>query len=201
MADHNFENEQVLQALGVKDIQSAMEIMNEMTSEFVTEQKDEGKLNNEIEDLLSGIDFQQSLSQNDTSSVSPICITSSPEDIVETSSVSPTCIPSSLQEENNVDMQISSPELFPMEQETTENLLPQYVECTTPGVVFAMEEDISQPEMIVMKDETPAEPVIIPMEHQTSEPILQPFTSSEVKTPENISINAVSIFILNILYH
>ena len=53
--------------------------MMPMTQEFVSELNDgEGKLNEEIDDLLNGIDFQQSLSQE----------------------TSQTCIPSTFPEEN-----------------------------------------------------------------------------------------------------
>ena len=81
-------------------------MMEPMSQEYVTEvDEDEVKLNAEINSLLEGIDFQQSLSQDK----------------------SPTCIPSSFPEENgfnceqqdniNRDEDISSPALFSEEKE------------------------------------------------------------------------------------
>jgi len=192
MAAYNFENEQVIQALGVNDMNSAMEIMNEMNTEFVTEQPQEGKLNKEIDDLLKGIDFQDSWTQDDPSSATPICITSSPEeDNVETSTVSPTCIPSSLPEENNVAIQISSPELFPMETEITSNgVLPMEQEIISNLFHNDDDDDEMSPSEVFFIQEDSVQPQILPMEQ---EPILHPFTCSEEKTPEKISLNAVSI--------
>ena len=79
--------------------------MEPMSQEYVTEvDAEEVKLNAEINSLLDGIDFQQSLSQE----------------------TSPTCIPSSFpeengftceQQENNRDEDISSPALFSQEKE------------------------------------------------------------------------------------
>ena len=70
----------VWKALGVSSTQVARDIMENMTQEFVTEQDyEEEKLNKEIDELLDGIDFQQSMSQEE----------------------SPTCIPSSYPEEND----------------------------------------------------------------------------------------------------
>ena len=79
-------------------------MMEPMSQEYVTEvDADEVKLNAEINSLLDGIDFQQSLLQEK----------------------SPTCIPSSFPEENgfnceqqdNRDEDISSPALFSEEKE------------------------------------------------------------------------------------
>ena len=81
-------------------------MMEPMSQEYVTEvDENEVKLNAEINSLLDGIDFQQSLSQEK----------------------SPTCIPSSFPEENgfnceqkdniNRDEDISSPALFLQEKE------------------------------------------------------------------------------------
>ena len=81
-------------------------MMEPMSQEYVTEvDEDEVKLNAEINSLLDGIDFQQSLSQEK----------------------SPTCIPSSFPEENgftseqqdsiNRDEDISSSALFSQEKE------------------------------------------------------------------------------------
>ena len=54
--------------------------MEPMTQEYVTEIGDEHKLNTEIDELLDGIDFQQSMSQEE----------------------SPRCIPSTFPEENGL---------------------------------------------------------------------------------------------------
>ena len=79
-------------------------MMEPMSQEYITEvDSDEVKLNAEIDSLLDGIDFQQSLSEEK----------------------SPTCIPSSFPEENgfncvqqdNRDEDISSPTLFSEEKE------------------------------------------------------------------------------------
>ena len=65
--------------LGISNSQICRDIMEPMSQEFVTElNDDEVKLNEEINVLLNGIDFQQSLSQEK----------------------SPTCIPSSFPKEN-----------------------------------------------------------------------------------------------------
>ena len=68
----------VLQVLGVSSDQLAIDLMDKMSQEFVTEQENETELNKEIDDLLNGIDFQQSISQEVT------------------------CIPSSFPEENEI---------------------------------------------------------------------------------------------------
>ena len=69
----------VWNTLGISKSQICRDIMEPMSQEFVTElNAEEVKLNEEINVLLNGIDFQQSLSQEK----------------------SPTCIPSSFPEEN-----------------------------------------------------------------------------------------------------
>ena len=76
--------------------------MENMTQEFVTEQDyEEEKLNKEIDELLDGIDFQQSMSQEE----------------------SPTCIPSTYPEENdekNREEEMLSPLLSAQEECDTE---------------------------------------------------------------------------------
>ena len=52
----------VLEALGVDNMENALDIMKDLASEFITEQENEDKLNNEIAALLNGIDFSKPLS-------------------------------------------------------------------------------------------------------------------------------------------
>ena len=40
----------VLEALGVDNMENALDIMKDLASEFITEQENEDKLNNEIDD-------------------------------------------------------------------------------------------------------------------------------------------------------
>ena len=49
----------VLEALGVDNMENALDVMKDLVSEFITEQENEDKLNNEIDDLLDRIDFSQ----------------------------------------------------------------------------------------------------------------------------------------------
>ena len=49
----------VLEALAVDNMENALDVMKDLVSEFITEQENEDKLNNEIDDLLDGIDFSQ----------------------------------------------------------------------------------------------------------------------------------------------
>ena len=110
-----------------------------MTQEFVSQLNDsEGKLNDEIDDLLNGVDFQKSMSQEN----SPNCIPSTfPEEnefksmeqnFVQTISQgnSPNCIPSTFPEENgfnsiqendvNRNEEVSSPLLFTQQEKEEE---------------------------------------------------------------------------------
>ena len=100
--------------LGISNSQICRDIMEPMSQEFVTElNDDEVKLNEEINLLLNGIDFQQSLSQEK----------------------SPTTIPSSFPEDNgftseqhtniNRDEHIcSSPLLFTQEKKEKTSVIP-----------------------------------------------------------------------------
>ena len=108
----------VLNTLGISMSQICRDIMEPMSQEFVTElNDDEVKLNEEINLLLNGIDFQQSLSQE-----------KSPKK-------SPTSIPSTFPEENgftseqhaniNRDEHIcSSPLLFTQEEKEKTSAIP-----------------------------------------------------------------------------
>ena len=55
----------VLEALGVENMENALDVMKDLMSEFITEQENEDKLNNEIDDLLDGIDFSQPMDDID----------------------------------------------------------------------------------------------------------------------------------------
>ena len=55
----------VLQALGVDNMENALDVMKDLVSELITEQENEDKLNNEIDALLDGIDFSKALSPMD----------------------------------------------------------------------------------------------------------------------------------------
>ena len=94
----------VWNAVGISSTQLCRDMMEDMQPEFITEQQDEQKLNKEIDDLLNGIDFQSSMSQE----------------------TSPTCIPSTYPEENSItnsqhdeikrEEEMSSPLLFTQEK-------------------------------------------------------------------------------------
>ena len=104
----------VWNTLGISNSQICRDIMEPMSQEFLTELNDEEvKLNEEINVLLNGIDFQQSLSQEK----------------------SPTTIPSSFPEENgftseqhantNIDEHICpSPLLFTQEKKENDTAIP-----------------------------------------------------------------------------
>ena len=100
--------------LGISNSQICRDIMEPMSQEFVTELNDEEvKLNEEINVLLNGIDFQQSLSQEK----------------------SPTTIPSTFPEENGFTSEqhvnisrdediCSSPLLFTQEKKENDTAIP-----------------------------------------------------------------------------
>ena len=90
----------VWKAVGVSSTQLGRDMMEYMTQEFITEQDDENILNKEIDNLLDGIDFLQSMSQEK----------------------SPTCIPSTYPEEDEIkrEEEMSSPLLFTQEECNTE---------------------------------------------------------------------------------
>ena len=61
----------VLQALGMDNYDYAVDLMKQIADEFITEQENEDKLNQEIDALLDGVDFSEPLSpmdQNDSTS-------------------------------------------------------------------------------------------------------------------------------------
>ena len=61
----------VLQASVMDNYDNAVDLMKQIADEFITEQENEDKLNNEIDALLDGVDFSEPLSpmdQNDSTS-------------------------------------------------------------------------------------------------------------------------------------
>ena len=59
----------VLQALGMDNYDNALDLMKQIADEFITEQENEDKLNQEIDTLLNVVDFSEPLSpmdQNDS---------------------------------------------------------------------------------------------------------------------------------------
>ena len=55
----------VLEALGVDNMENALDVMKELVNEFITEQENEDQLNNEIDNLLDGIDFNKPMDDID----------------------------------------------------------------------------------------------------------------------------------------
>ena len=63
------DQELVLEALGMDNYDNALDLMKQIADEFIMEQENEDKLNNEIDALLDGVDFSQPLEpmdQNDS---------------------------------------------------------------------------------------------------------------------------------------
>ena len=150
MSHQPLDNTEVLQALGVARVEAALDIMNQLTSEFATEdsqevidltsqfpteqdtqssevidltsqivtkQDNERNLNSQMNDLLDGIDFTQSLTPSSSKEVTPIWI---PSTYPENEDDEITCIPSTYPEENGpVD---SSQDLFPDIVDENENM-------------------------------------------------------------------------------
>ena len=59
----------VLEALGMDSYDNALDLMKQVADEFIMEQENEDKLNNEIDALLDGVDFSEPLEpmdQNDS---------------------------------------------------------------------------------------------------------------------------------------
>ena len=54
-----------MEALGVDNMENALNVMKDLVSEFITEQENEDKLNNEIDILLDGIDFSKPMDDID----------------------------------------------------------------------------------------------------------------------------------------
>ena len=57
----------MLEALGKRTIEEAIEVMKQIANEFITEQEGEEKLNSEIDSLLNGVDFSEPMSPVDVS--------------------------------------------------------------------------------------------------------------------------------------
>ena len=61
--------ELVLEALSMDNYDNALDLMKQIADEFIMEQENEDKLNNEIDALLDGVDFSEPLEpmdQNDS---------------------------------------------------------------------------------------------------------------------------------------
>ena len=61
--------ELVLEALSMDNYDNALDLMKQIADEFIIEQENEDKLNNEIDALLDGVDFSEPLEpmdQNDS---------------------------------------------------------------------------------------------------------------------------------------
>ena len=59
------DQELVLEALGMDNYDNALDLMKQIADEFIMEQENEDKLNNEIDALLDGVDFSQPLEPMD----------------------------------------------------------------------------------------------------------------------------------------
>ena len=55
------DQELVLEALGMDNYDNALDLMKQVADEFIMEQENEDKLNNEIDALLDGVDFSEPL--------------------------------------------------------------------------------------------------------------------------------------------
>ena len=110
-----------------------------MTQEFVSEINDgETKLNEEIDDLLNGIDFQQSMSQEKSPNYIPSTFPEQngtfniQESFLQSQSKenSPNCIPSTYPEENGLKMEyedIGSPLLFTQKEKEEQKQVPMEI--------------------------------------------------------------------------
>ena len=61
--------ELVLEALSMDNYDNALDLMKQIADEYIIEQENEDKLNNEIDALLDGVDFSEPLEpmdQNDS---------------------------------------------------------------------------------------------------------------------------------------
>ena len=193
----------VWNTLGVSNSQVCRDMMILMTQEFVYQLNDsEGKLNDEIDDLLNGVDFQQSMSPENL----PNCIPSTfPEEnefksieqnFVQTISQgnSPNCIPSTFPEENgfnsihenyvNRNEEVSSPLLF-TQQEKEEEEENQEVQMGNTLPFNGL--DMNVLEYSGVQNTSNEDPAFIILgtseENIKVAPILQPFTCSEKKDP------------------
>ena len=61
----------VLEALGMDNYDSALELMKQIADEFISEQENEDKLNQEIDALLDGVYFSKPLSPMDQNDSAP----------------------------------------------------------------------------------------------------------------------------------
>ena len=155
-------------------------MMLPMTQEFVSQLNDsEEKLNDEIDDLLNGIDFQQSMSQENSQN----------------------CIPSTFPEENGFNSmqendvyrneEVGSPLLFTQQEREEEEEEKQEVQMgnTEPFNVLDMNvfedsglQKSSNEDPFMIISATPEENLKVDQEIPAA-PILQPFTCSQKKDP------------------
>ena len=182
-----------------------------MTQEFVSQLNDsEGKLNDEIDDLLNGVDFQQSMSQENSANCIPSTFPeenefkSMEQNFVQTilQGNSPNCIPSTFPEENgfnsiqendvNRNEEVSSPLLFTQQEKEEEEEENQEVQMgnTLPfnGLDMNVLEDsgvqnTSNEDPVIIILGTSEENVKVDQEMLAVAPILQPFTCAEKKDP------------------
>ena len=220
----------VWKAFGVSNSQICRDMMYPMSQEFVTElDENEGKLNQEIDGLLDGINFHQPMSQEKHQSMSQ---EKSSEHVPSTfpeenrfNSVQHDNINRNKNEENILDgiyfhqylsqqnTSTSIPSSFPEENGNTEMEYEDSITCipsTFPeenGNTEMEDEKISSPILLIdsitcipstfpeengnteMEDEKISSPILLTQEvneKETSEvPVIQPFTSSEEKSPLN----------------
>ena len=121
------------------------------------------KLNKEIDDLLDGIDFQQSLSQEK----SPTCIPSSfPEENEDTSGCD---------QENSREEEVSSPLLFSQKEKSPEKYDCEMDTLEEVPVTITISDSIEKNEQKYRNDQGN-------MQEIAAVPIIQPFTCSEEKS-------------------
>ena len=63
--------ELVLEALGMDNYDNALDLMKQIADEFIMEQENEDKLNNEIDALMDGVDFSEPLEPMDQNDSAP----------------------------------------------------------------------------------------------------------------------------------
>ena len=189
----------VWKAFGVSNSQICRDMMYPMSQEFVTElDENEGKLNQEIDGLLDGINFHQPMSQEKHQSMSQ---EKSSEHVPSTfpeenrfNSVQHDNINRNKNEENILDgiyfhqylsqqnTSTSIPSSFPEENGNTEMEYEDSITC----IPSTFPEENGNTEM---EDEKISSPILLTQEvneKETSEvPVIQPFTSSEEKSPLN----------------
>ena len=182
---------------GISNSQLCRDMLLPMTQENISD-TNERKLDEEIDELLNGIDFQQSLSQEK----SPICIPSTfPEEDtlkhVEDKSIhlldgidfqqsmsqeeSPTIIPSTFPEENEIDrdVEMSSPLLFCTQGEDESE------KCeTVDSVSHSAGENVVIPDVLTENVNIDEGISLSGEQDVCAAPVIQPFANSEKKGEE-----------------